>query len=463
VKGVSVSVNEASIAVLPFVDLSHDPENAYFADGITDDIITALSRIRGLKVISRTSSARYRGGLKNLREIGAELEVGTILEGSVRRQGDRVRIVAQLIEARSDAHLWAETFDRKLEDIFAIQSEVAGHLAGVLEMSMSPTERARIAGRRTENAEAYDVYLMGRCWWNERTPESLQRAIESFERAIELDPGFSLAHAGLAQVYAVISAYTPVPVREAQERAAACGERALELDPSLGEVHAVLGHVAVADWRWGDAEGHYRRAIELNPSNATAHHWYGEYHVWRGRFENAVEQLRRAQQLDPHSLLIKTAAARPYLAAGRFDEAVRQLLRVLGIAPDYGYAYGLLAVAYHAMGRYDESLTALERARGIPWLDGTTVAAFRAAFHEEGLEGYLRAAARTAEAKCAPPITIAAFHAGLGDRDRAFQVLELACAVRDPTLRVLLADPLIASLRDDARFGRLLERVGLDR
>jgi len=452
---------EPSIAVLPFTNMSGDPENAFFADGVTEDIITALARIHGVKVISRTSAMRYRNTTKSLREIGSELGVMTILEGSVRKHGERVRIVAQLADARTDAHLWAETYDRKLEDIFAIQTDVASQIASALEVSLSPGERARMSGRRTQNAEAYELYLQARYHWNQRTRTGLEKALGLFRRAIELDPDFPLAHTGLADVHVVISTYAPVSAREACAQAATAAERALELDPLLGEAHAVLGSVAAADWRWDEAERHYRRALELAPGYATAHQWFGECCVFRGRIGEGMERLRRAQELDPHSLIIRTAAARPFLAAGRYEEAVRQLQRVLSVAPDYPHANALLTIAYHAMGRYEDSIAIMGKSLIIPWLDAAAVEELRNAYRENGLEGYLRLAAQAVEKKGGPSTYLAAIYAGLGDRDRAIQVLDRACDEHDPSLRSLRADPLLALLHEDPRFDRLLERVGL--
>ena len=452
---------EPSIAVLPFTNMSGDPENAFFADGVTEDIITALARIHGVKVISRTSAMRYRNTTKSLREIGSELGVATVLEGSVRRHGERVRIVAQLADARTDAHLWAETYDRKLEDIFAIQTDVASQIATALEVSLSPGERERISGRRTENAEAYELYLQARYHWNQRTRTGLEKALGLFRRAIELDPDFPLAHTGIADVYVVISTYAPVSAREVCEQAAAEAKRGLELDPLLGEAHAVLGSVAAADWRWEEAERHYRRALELAPGYATAHQWFGECCVFRGRIGEGMERLRRAQELDPHSLIIRTAAARPFLAAGRYEEAVRQLLRVLSVAPDYPHANALLTVAYHAMGRYEDSIATMSKSLIIPWLDAAAVEELRTTYRQNGLESYLRLAAEAVEEKGGPSSYLAAIYATLGDRDRAIGVLERACDQHDPSLRSLRADPLLALLHEDPRFERLLERVGL--
>jgi adenylate cyclase len=452
---------EPSIAVLPFLNMSGDPDNEFFADGVTEDIITALSRIHGLKVISRTSAMRYRGATKSLREIGGELGVATVLEGSVRRQGERVRIVAQLADAHTDGHLWAETYDRKLEDIFAIQSEVANRIAAALEMSLSPRERERIAGPRTESVEAYEQYLLARYHWNERTRSGLKKAIELFEAAIVTDPLFPLAHAGLADVWAVIANYAPIPRREAIEKAAAAAKRAVELDPTLGEAHSVLGTVAVSQLHWEDADRHFRRAIELSPGYATAHQWYGESLVFRLQIDEAIARIRRAEELDPCSLIIKIAAARPYLASGRLDEAVRRLRRVLEADPDQPHAHALLASAYLAQERYEEAIDELTAWQVIPWLDAEAVSALRAAYAESGKERFLRTMLTGAERRDAPPLSIASIHAQLGDLDRAFAVLEQAVEECDPSLRALAADPLLTPLRGDVRFSQLLERVGL--
>ncbi|MFN2420512.1 MAG: tetratricopeptide repeat protein [Gemmatimonadota bacterium] len=452
---------EPSIAVLPFLNMSGDPENEFFADGVTEDIITALSRIHGLKVISRTSAMRYRGATKSLREIGGELGVATVLEGSVRRHGERVRIVAQLADVHTDGHLWAETYDRNLEDIFAIQTEVAQQIAAALEMNLSPRERERIAGRRTESIEAYEQYLLARYHWNERTREGLNTAIGLFEAAIATDPSFPLAYSGLADVWAVIANYVPLSRREAIVKAAEAARRALELDPTLGEAQSVLGTVAVSEWRWKDADRHFRRALELSPGYATAHQWYGESLVFRLRIDEAIARIRRAEELDPCSLIIKIAAARPYLASGRLDEAVRRLRRVIEADPDQPHAHALLAAAYLAKERYEEAIDELAAWQVIPWLDADAVLALRAAYAESGKEGFLRTMLAGAERRDAPPLSIASIHAQLGDFDDAFAVLEAAIEEHDPSLRALAADPLLTPLRNDLRYQQLLERVGL--
>jgi TolB-like protein/Tfp pilus assembly protein PilF len=316
-----------SIAVLPFENLSRDPDNAYFTEGIQDEILARLAKIADLKVISRTSTQRYKSSPDDLPQIAKRLGVSSILEGSVQKTGDRVRVTVQLINAASDAHLWAEMYDRNLTDVFAAESDIAKMIADTLRAKLSGSEQQAIAVRPTQNAEAHQLYLRGRYFWNKRTGADLKKAIDYFNRAIGKDPNYALAFAGLADAYVLLSAYAEASPKESLPQAKAAALKALELDSTLGEAHATLANALVAyDLNFAEANREFERAIELNPNYATAHQWYAETGlVPLGQFEKAVAEVKRALELDPLSLVINADVGTTLTNARRYDQAIEQL------------------------------------------------------------------------------------------------------------------------------------------
>src|SRR5437867_1656494 len=353
-----------SIAVLPFTNLSPDPENEFFADGITEDVIAQLSKIRALKVISSTSVMPLKKRELSLREIAVQLEVGAVLEGSVRRAGDRVRILAQLIDAETDHHLWAETYDRQLTDIFVIQTDVALRIAAALETELSPDERTRLRREPTRDLQAYKLYLQGRNCSFRYTQEGIRKGIEYFQHAIVKDPGYSLAYVGLALAYAELGlghGAGALKPREAYQQARKAVAKALELDEGLGEAHGMLAFLRVAcDFDWTGAEREFKRAFELNPGNADIYALYGHMLSALERYDEAVDALTRAQQLDP--LGHRSDLAATLLRVGRYDEAVRAAALVIDLDPHYSMGHGTLGWAYLKKGMYAKGLAELERA-----------------------------------------------------------------------------------------------------
>jgi TolB-like protein len=331
------SVAEKSIAVLPFENLSHDPDNAYFADGIQEEILARLAKIADLKVISRTSTQHYKSSPDNLPQIAKRLGVANILEGSVQKSADKVRVNVELIRAASDAHLWADTFDRKLTDVFAVESEVATKIAETLQAKLTGFEQQAIAARPTENSEAYQLYLKGRYFRNRLTPEGLQKAIEYFQQAIEKDPAYALAYAGLADGYGTLGFSGLLPPREMWPKAKASALKALELDDNLVEAHVALGWVSSTyDWDWPAADKHFQRALALNPaSRATYYPWYSLYLGGRGRSDEAVTEAKRALDLDPVSPVMNFNLAEQLHYARRFDEAIEQCRKTLEMDPSF--------------------------------------------------------------------------------------------------------------------------------
>ncbi|MDQ7858314.1 MAG: adenylate/guanylate cyclase domain-containing protein [Armatimonadota bacterium] len=456
-----------SIAVLPLANLSPDPENEYFSDGLTDDILAQLSKIRGLKVISRTSAMQYKRTAKNVREIGRELGVATILEGSVRKAGNTVRISVQLIDAATDEHLWADTYDRELADIFAIQSEVARRIADALQARASPEERARIDRRPTSSLEAYQAYLRGLFLWNQRTDASVNAGIEQFRRALALDPEYAPAHVGLAESYIVLGnfgTYRPAAIYPA---ARAASLRALEIDEALGDAHASLAQVKLSyDWDWAGAEQAFRRAIELRPGSANAHHWYALYLSAMGRSDEALGEIGRARELDPLSAAIGTNVAAILFSARRYDQALVAAREAVALHPEFRIAHVYLGTILLLTGAYADALAALQKAdEPAP---GTNVLTTAMLGYARARLGYREQAVQTAAGLAdryrrayASPVWIAFLHQGLGDPAQTLAWLDRACRDRDGWLRLLGTSPFFDDIRDAPEYLRVLGTMGL--
>ena len=456
-----------SIAVLPLTNLSPDPENEYFSDGLTEDILTQLSKIRRLKVISRTSVMQYKKTLKNLRDIGRELGVATILEGSVRKAANKVRISVQLIDASTDEHLWAETYDRELADIFAIQSDVARQITDALKAHVSPDERARIEHRPTENLEAYQAYLKGRFLWNQRTDESVNAGIAHFKRAVESDPGYAPAYVGLADSYIVLDNFGTYRPKVVYPMAKAAALRALEIDDTLGDAHASLAQVkANYDWDWAGAESAYLTAIELRPGYANAHHWYALYLSTTGRFDQALVEIRRAQELDPLSPIIASNVGSVYFSARRYDEAMTAIQQAIAMNSQFRTAYMYLGMALLEKGAYADALSALQKADELASGSNVGVSAMLGyAYAKLGdTENAMSIAATLAdryERAYASPVWIAFLFQGLGDRRQALEWLDKGCHDRDGWLRVLKTSSFFDDIRDTPEYQGLLRTIGL--
>ncbi|MGH7567179.1 MAG: adenylate/guanylate cyclase domain-containing protein [Gemmatimonadota bacterium] len=462
----STGADERSIAVLPFANLSADPENEYFSDGVTEEILTALTKLGGLKVISRTSVMQYKATTKSVRQIGSELEVGAVLEGSIRRAGNRVRITAQLIEARTDVHLWAENYDRDLDDIFAIQSDVAQRIVEALKVHLSPREKARIAEQPTENVQAYQWFLKGRYFLAKRTRDALGQAIDRFRKATQADPSFAQAWAGLADAYAVLPFYSDEPVTEASAQARAAAERALVLDPGLAEAHAALGLTAQNAWDWEAADRELHQAIELSPGYAPAHHWYGVLLSILGRSDEGIDAMRRAMKLDPLSLPIHNGLGTAYIYARRYDEGLEILRKALELDSSSMSTHGNLAEAYDTLGRYPESLAEWDIVAALdPDLVSPDLAAsLRSGFDAAGPRGYWGAwvdvlASREESRESA--FFLARSCAQLGRIDDAFLWLDRLIAGRRSWAVQVGQNPSFDPLRSDPRFGAILRQMGM--
>ena len=456
-----------SIAVLPFTNLSPDPENEYFADGITEDVIAQLSKIRSLKVISSTSVMPLKKREGSLREIAARLEVAAVLEGSVRRAGDRVRIVAQLIDGETDRHLWAETYDRQLTDIFMIQSDVALRIAGALEAELTADERTQIRKGATTDLQAYQLYLKGRHCFFRYTQEGIRKGIEYFQQAIVKDPSYALAHTGLGMAYAELGlghGGGALKAQEAYQRARRAVAKALELDGGLGEAHGLLAFLKYAcDFDWTGAELEFKRALELNPGSGDTYDLYGHMLSALERYDEAVEMLTRAQQLDP--LAHRSDLATVLLRCGRCDEALRAAAPVIELDPHYPMGHATLGWAYLKKGMFQKGLAELEQAVALS--PGNTLflaqlgQACALAGQVERARDVLRQLEEQARRRYVSPYHLAYLYTGLGERDLALDALERAYEQRAGGIYGIKGSFLFAPLRSDPRFAALLRKMNL--
>ena len=455
------------IAVLPMTNISPDPKDEYFADGMTEELISAISKVAGLTVISRTSVMKYRGTQMSVAEIRPQLRVGTVLEGSVRKSGDRVRIGVQLVDAASEGQLWSEVYDRKLEDVFAVQSDIAHKVANSLRVHLLPAEEARVQKTPTNNMEAYTLYLRGRNAWSERTQSALKKAIAYFEDAIRCDSRYALAYSGLADSYLVLENWGFMRPEETWPKVMEYSDKALEIDDSLAEAHIARATIMQAYfWDWDSAEEEFRRAIALNPNYATAHHWYGHGHLEvRGRYDEAIMELEKAQQLDPLSLIIRTNLGDALLIAGKADDAIRKYKDAIGLDPTFSYAHARLGLALASKSFIDEAISEVETALRISEENSENKAILAYVYHEAGRLQEANAILEELEAKqrttYVSPALIAEVYSAFHETDLAFEWLGKAADARTSTLLMNLREPQFDPVRSDPRYKLLLKRVNL--
>ncbi|MCH7491493.1 MAG: protein kinase [Gemmatimonadetes bacterium] len=450
-----------SIAVLPFTNMSPDPENEYFSDGISEEIINALAQLDDLFVAARSSSFLFRDKGTDIAEVGTKLNVATVLEGSVRKAGTRLRITAQLINVADGYHLWSERYDRNMDDVFAVQDEISTTIVERLRVTLSTIGDQPLVKPPTRDMEAYELYLKGRYMWNKRTKDGLQQAIALFDRAIERDANYALAYSGLADAYLVVAAYGHVPRAEGRKKAKAAARKAIELDETLSEAHTSLGQALRFDRDWWGEEQEYRRAIALNPNYATAHHWYATLLGGLGRLDEAVREIRRAEELDPFSAAISGTVGRVLMLARDYDGAIPQFEKTIELDPSLGSPYVGLAFIYAHMERYD---LAVEWARKAVDLRPDMVDAIGPLGYVYGLSGQSEKARELIErgkAQGTDPGVVAFMYAGLHDNDNAFEWLERAFEDGSMILVFLKSHPVFDAIRSDPRFDALLERMGL--
>ena len=451
---------EKSIAVLPFENLSGDPQNAYFSEGVQDEILTRLAKIAELKVISRTSTQRFKSAPEDLRQIAQQLGVANILEGSVQKANDQVRVNVQLINALTDAHLWADTYDRKLTDIFAVESEIARTVAETLRAKLTGTAEHVLASRPTENPEAHQLYLKGRFYGSKRTAKDAQKSIEYYQQAAAIDPNYALAYAALAESYWFLALYSYPQLNEVVPKARQLALKALELDNSLAEPHSILGIICnTYDRDFVCMEREQKLAIELNPNFSEGHRRYGLLLQNLGRFEEARIATRRALEIDPLSPVTNFQYARLLFYERKYDESEALSKKNVELDPDFWYAHWQLFYVYRMKRDYAsavEELAKVQDARGEP--DAAKL--IRESFAKGDWQGFLRKITEQRSRLKLYPYFVATFFAELGEKDKAFEYLEKAYQAHDTNLIYLKVNPDWDDLRDDPRFQELIRKVG---
>jgi len=455
-----------SLAILPLVNASGDPDAEYLSDGITESIINTLSQLPKLRVMARSTVFRYKGGEVDPQVVGRELGVRAVLTGRVLQRGDLLIIKAEMADAGDGSHLWGEQYSRKLSDIFTIEEEISREISEKLRLKLSGAEKKQLAKRYTENGEAYQLYLKGRFHWNKRTEEALKKGIDYFKQAIESDPAYALAYAGLADSYNILASYSAVAPKDAFPLAKAAASRALELDSELAEGHTSLAFAKFGyDWKWTESEREFRRALKLNPGYAMAHNWFGVTVVAQGRFDEAFDQINRALELDPLSLPINTNAGWLLHLARRYDEAIEQYLRTIELDEGFGLAHRRLGQTYAQTQMYNEAVVEFQKAVKLSGEDVELLSArahFYATLGETGkAKEVLELLEERSKNTYVPAYLVARVHLGFGDNDRVFEWLNKACDERYGYLAYLNVDPMFDSVRSDARFADLVRRVGL--
>ncbi len=456
---------EKNVAVLPFTNLSADPENEYFSDGLTEELIHRLTKVEGLRVVAWQSASQLRGKSDDLQELGERLGVGTVLGGSVRRAGDRLRVTAQLVSIADGRYLWTETYERRVKDVFDIQDEISRAIVETLRVRL--VDRALLAPSRRQEYDlaAYNLYLRGRFHWNKRTPDDLRKGIQFFERAIGIDPELAVAYAGLADSYSLLADYGFEPSLEAMPKARAAAERALETDPTLGEAHVSLGLIrGLFEWRWPEAESHYRRAVELNPGYATAHHWYAmDFLAMVGRFEEAQRELETALSLDPLSLIINEGVGYLLMLRRMYDEAIQQHYSLVDLDPYFYKGYTAIGRVSSLKGDYGRAVEMLRKGRemagDVPSILGALGQTLALAGRRAEARQVLEELAALAECRHVSSSCFALIHAGLGENERALDWLELGCENRELSVTAIRVHPAYDSLRSEPRFAALLSRI----
>jgi TolB-like protein/Tfp pilus assembly protein PilF len=460
-----VAVMPKSIAVLPFKPLVPDGRDESLEMGMADTLITRLSNLRQIVVRPISAVRGYTRLDQDPVEAGKAQRVDAVLDGSLQRAGDRIRVTVRLVSVPDGTPLWADRFDEKVADIFAVQDSISEKVAETLALKLSPGEKNQLARRYTENPEAYQLYLRGRYYWSRRTEEGMKKAIEHFQQAISLDPRYALAHVGVGDCYAWL-ALGSIPPMEAVPRAKAAATRALEIDDQLAEVHPIFAWTLFTyDWDWFGAEKEFKRAIELNPNYATAHLWYWAYLERMGRFDEAQREMQKTLELDPISLANNSYVGRSLYYAGQYDQAIAQYQSTLEMDPNFPLAQTLLGLAYVQQSRFKEAIDLGEKQSTFAGgtADGAACVgyAYARSGNTLGARKVLEHLADQSQLRYVSPLSSAIVYLGLGDKDHAFDWLEKAYAMHNPDITTLKVDPIFKSVRSDPRFSDLLRRIGL--
>jgi len=455
-----------SLVVLPFENLSADKDQAYFADGMTDELIAHLAKIRSLRVISRTSSMEYKGAHKTLSQIARDLHVDSVVEGTVLRSGDRVRITAELVQVATDRHLWAETYESQLGDILTLQSHVASAIVNEIRVKLTPEDQVRLATTRQVSTQSYENYLKGRYYWNKRSQEGLTKAIDYFQLAIEQDPNYALAYAGLADCYSIIGSVIvgTVPALEVAPKARAAALKSLELDNTLAEAQTSLATVRFNyDWDWNAAASGFRRAVELNPNYATAYQRNSLYLMSMGRTSESIAEMNRAHDLDPLSISMNFSLGWRLYLAREYDQAIEQLRNTIDMDPDFVLPHLVLGQAYEQKKMYDQAITELRRAVDISQSSPPAVAALARTYAVSGrtteARKLLDQLMEQSKRRYVSPFYVAIVYAGLGENDQALDWIEKAYKDRSNAIVFAKVNPQLDTLRSTPRFQSLLHRL----
>jgi len=467
---VSAAKPQPSIAVLPFINMSADPEQEYFCDGMSEEIINKLSQIEDLRVIARTSSFYFKGEKVDITDIGKKLAVEWVLEGSVRKAGNRVRVTAQLVKVSDQTHIFSNNYDRDLEDIFAIQDEISLAIVEALKVKLLKTEKAAIVKRHTEDLEAYNLYLKGNYYWQMMTPEGFDKAIECFEQALQKDPHYVLAYTGLSSVYWLSSYFGNVPPNEAYPRAKEYAKKALDIDNTLAEAHASLGFINMNyDWNWKAAEREFKQALQLDPNSALTHLQYSTLLILTERHEEAIAEAKRAQELDPLSSYINTwGVGLAFFNAYQYDRAIEELRMTLTINPNYFLAHWFIGAAYLGKSMFEEAVAEYEKA--VDLSGGTPIVMTHLAilYYESGkkdkAEKLFDSLKQRQRNEYIPPMCFYLINKVRGDHDQAFEWVKRACEEHDSFLPWLIVTPTIETGRipDEPRYRALLKKAGLE-
>jgi TolB-like protein len=457
-----------SIAVLPFLNMSGDPDNEYFGDGLAEELINLLTGVKGLRVPSRTSAFAFKGTKADARTIGQTLNVGTVLEGSVRKAGNRLRVTAQLINADDGYHLWSERYDREMADVFAIQDEISQTIVKALQIQLTPERQRTLVKRHTDNPDAYNAYLKGRYHWNNR-PLGTPKAIEYFEQAISIDPDYAMAYSGLADCYSTLGSWENggMPPREAASKATTAAKRALELDDTLGEAHSSRAFVNLHfDWDWPSAERGFHRAIELSPSYPTAHHWRSHFAMAMGRVEESLAESQRYLELEPTDVLANFHLIWHYWLARQPEPAIDQGWKTVELHPTIFWPEFFMGLAWEEQEQMAEAIARFQKALTMSGGKSFVRAALGHAYAVAGARDLAAEVLEVLEDQgrhqYTPAYDRAVIYAGLDDRDRAFDWLERAYDERSSWMSYLRVEPRLDVLRSDARFATLLRKVGLE-
>ena len=456
------ALDKHRIAVLPMSNISPDPADEYFADGMTEEMILTVSKIEGLEVISRTSIMQYKKNSKPVKEVGQTLAVGTVLEGSVRKAGNKLRVTVKLIDVTKDKHLWSNSYDREIQDVFAIQTDIAESVADALKLQLLGEKRAEIKRRTPDNADAYSLYLKGRFYWNERNSESVKKAMQYFESAFAKEPRFALPYVGLADCYLVLMDQSLLDQKQACVKARSLLESALKIDNRLTEAHASMAYLLDVDWDWVAAETEYRKAIELDPNYAIAHHWYHLHLSFVGRNEESLQELKVALRLDPMSPVMNMNLGLRLAETSQLEKGIEQLKRTLAMEPGFNLIHAHLGNLYIGESRFQEGIAELQIANktlGGTWSKATLAYAYALSGDPTRAQDLLIELEEASKTGFVPVALLGVVNFALGDKEKAFTLIKKGFEERSVALLYIKTFTIFKIIRADPRFKRLLDKI----